>query len=82
MENFGKKGKDKVTGFEGIITAKAYFMYGCAQYGLCPPVDNEGKRRDLEYFDEGRIEILEPVINPESVKVEKNGCEKREYQKQ
>lgn len=55
-------------------------MYGCAQYGLCPPVDNEGKRRDLEYFDEGRIEILEPVINPESVKVEKTDAKKENTQ--
>ena len=48
MENFGKKGKDKVTGLEGIITAKIFYMYGCAQYGITPPVDKDGKRRELE----------------------------------
>ena len=30
MKNFGKKGKDKVTGLEGVITAKIFYMYGCA----------------------------------------------------
>jgi hypothetical protein len=79
MENFGKKGRDKVTGFEGIITSKICYMYGCAQYGLTPKIDNEGKRRDTEYFDEGRIEILEQVINPDDVKVAENGCDTREY---
>ena len=79
MENFGKKGKDKVTGLEGIITAKIFYMYGCAQYGITPPVDKDGKRRDLEWFDEGRVEIGEKVIDPEDVKVEENGCEYREH---
>ena len=31
-EWLGKKAKDKVTGFEGIITAKVIYLYGCAQY--------------------------------------------------
>jgi hypothetical protein len=79
MDNFGRKGKDKVTGFEGVITAKIYYMYGCAQYGITPSVDKDGKRRDLEWFDEGRVQIGEKVIEPEDVKVEENGCESREY---
>ena len=79
MEKFGKKAKDKVTGFEGTITAKCLYMYGCSQYLLTPQIDKDGKKRDGEWFDEGRIETYEEVINPESVKVEKNGCDTREY---
>lgn len=79
MENFGKKATDKVTGFTGIITAKALYMYGCAQYLLTPKVDKDGKRQDGEWFDEGRIEIAGAEINPDSVKAENNGCEVREY---
>ena len=79
MENFGKKATDKVTGFTGVITAKALYMYGCAQYLLMPRVDKDGKRQDGEWFDEGRIEIAGDEINPDSVKAEKNGCESREY---
>ncbi len=79
MENFGKKAKDKVTGLEGIITAKCFYMYGCAQYGITPPVDKDGKRRDMAWFDEGRIEVGEKAIEPEQVKVAENGCEYREH---
>lgn len=79
MENFGKKATDKVTGFTGTITAKALYMYGCAQYLLTPKVDKDGKRQDGEWFDEGRIEIFSVEVNPDSVKANKNGCEKREY---
>ena len=69
MENFGKKGKDKVTGFEGIITCKINYMYGCAQYGLTPIVDKDGNTKETQWFDEGRISIGEQVILPEDVKV-------------
>ena len=79
MENFGKKAVDVVTGFSGVITAKTIYMYGCSQYLLTPRVDKDGKRQDGEWFDEGRLEILTEEINPDSVKVEVGGCERREY---
>lgn len=79
MENFGKKGTDKVTGFSGVITAKINYMYGCSQYGITPPIGEDMKRRDVEWFDEGRIEIGEKIIEPASVQVEVGGCEYREH---
>lgn len=79
MKNFGKKAKDKVTGFKGIITARIDYMYGCAQYCLTPEIDKEGKKKEGEWFDEGRIEIIGKGINPDSVKAEKGGCEFREH---
>lgn len=78
MERFGKKGRDKVTQFEGTITAKCSYMYGCDQLLLTPTIDNDGKKRDGEWFDEGRVEVLETIIDPINVKVEKNGCDNRE----
>ncbi len=79
MENFGKRAKDKITGFEGTITAKCYHMYGCAQYLLMPTIDKDGKKREGEWFDEGRIEVFEQAINVSDVMAEKNGCESREH---
>ena len=79
MKNFGKQAKDKITGFKGIITARADYMYGCGQYYLNPPVDKEGKKQAGNWFDEGRIEILKQMVKPEDVKVEKGGCEFREH---
>jgi len=32
----GKKGKDKVTGIEGMITGKCEYLYGCTQYCIVP----------------------------------------------
>lgn len=79
MKNFGKLAKDKITGFEGIITSKHYYITGCAQYGLQPKIDKDGKVPDSRYFDEGRVEILESEqILPESVQAEDNGCDFRE----
>lgn len=34
MENSGKKVKDKITGFEGIVVAKCIYLTGCNQYGV------------------------------------------------
>lgn len=79
MDNFGKRAKDKVTGFEGIITAKCFYIYGCAQYLLMPTVDKDGKKQNGEWFDEGRIEIMGFHINPNDVKADKNGCEFRDH---
>ncbi|MFG6376126.1 MAG: hypothetical protein K1W05_09445 [Desulfovibrio sp.] len=73
-EWLGKKAKDKVTGFEGIITAKVIYLYGCAQYGIAPAA-KDGKVGDTCYFDEGRIEILGEGIAPEAVTASEPGGE-------
>jgi hypothetical protein len=78
MDNLGKKAKDKVTGFTGIITSKHFYLYGCAQYGVSPQVDKDGKIPDIRYFDEGRLEIIGEGIDPKSVQAEKPGCDFRE----
>ena len=74
-EKFGKKARDKVTGLVGIITGKSVWMYGCNQYCIVPPVDKEGKVVDGSWFDEGRIEIIEDVIEPKDVQVARNGAD-------
>lgn len=79
MQNFGKKGKDKITGFTGIITAKCEYMYGCAQYCLSPEIDKDGKRVQTEWFDIGRIEIIGEGVNVSDVQVEKPGCEYQDH---
>jgi len=73
MNNLGMKARDKVTGFEGIITGKINYLYGCSQYGIVPPVTPDNKIGDCQWFDEGRIEILGKGITAASVQVEKPG---------
>ena len=72
MIELGQKAKDKITGFEGIITARVTYLYGCDQYGIAPAV-RDGKIGDTSYFDEGRIEIIGRGILPEEVQVEQKG---------
>jgi hypothetical protein len=79
MEKLGKKAKDKVTGFEGIITSKHIYLTGCAQYGLQPSIDKDGKVPDMKYFDEGRLEIIGEGITAKEVAAEENGCDFREH---
>lgn len=73
MIELGKEGRDKITGFKGIIVAKIEFLFGCNQYGIAPRMDEIGKIQDTHYFDEGRIEIIGDGIKPEDVQVEKKG---------
>lgn len=54
----GKKGRDKITGFEGIITTVAEHLYGCKQIALTPPA-KENVTQDICWFDEDRVEIVE-----------------------
>lgn len=77
MEKLGKKAKDKITGFEGIIISKVTYLFGCNQYGIAPQYyDSEkGKRADTEYFDEGRIEILGDGVRADEVSVDEPGAD-------
>lgn len=70
----GKEAKDVITGFNGIITAKVNYLYGCTQYGIVPKVSKTGKR-EIEYFDEGRIRIIGKGILSKSVVADRPGAE-------
>ena len=73
MDNLGKRARDKVTGFEEIITSRTNYLFGCVGYSITAPVkDGEGKIIS-HVFDEGRVEILGEGVTPESVQVEKPG---------
>jgi hypothetical protein len=67
MIELGVKGKDRITGFEGIITGRAQYLTGCNQCVLVPPVNEKGEVRDGQWFDESRIEILGPGFTPAQV---------------
>lgn len=75
----GQKAKDKITGLEGILVARAEHLFGCATYGIAPQVLQEGKRIDTEWMDEGRIEIIGKGISADEVKTDKPGCDYRDH---
>jgi hypothetical protein len=50
----GIKAKDKITGFEGIITGRVEYLTGCHQYLLnAPSKDSDVK---TAWFDDGRLD--------------------------
>ena len=57
MIELGKKARDKITGFEGIITGRCQYLTGCDQYSLVPKAV-DGKIESAQWFDEGRIEVI------------------------
>lgn len=71
--------KDKITGFEGIITGRSTYLTGCDQYCLQPTCSDEskGKYPDACWFDEGRLEkvLKGKKVTKKSVKGNKNGCD-------
>lgn len=55
----GKKVKDCVTGFEGIVTGKAEYLTGCEQYLVVPQTRNrDGELNDSKWFDVDRLQII------------------------
>lgn len=58
----GHKAKDMVTGFKGIITARAQYITGCDQYFLQPEMKKD-HLADGKWYDENRLGVgLCPVI--------------------
>lgn len=72
MIDLGKKAKDKITGFEGIITGRAQYLYGCDQYLVTPPA-KDGAKIEAYWFDEGRLEVTGQGVQAEEVQSDKPG---------
>lgn len=74
MSFLGKEVRDKITGFTGICTGHAEYLYGCDQYNIVPTAKpGEGKLGDTLWFDEGRLEVVGPGVTAEEVRGQKPG---------
>lgn len=67
MIKLGQEAKDKITGFNGILTARLQYITGCDQYTLTPKKNKEGGLDDCYNFDEKRLEIIGKGILPKEV---------------
>lgn len=77
----GSKVRDKVTGFEGIATAKIEYINKCVQYCVKPPIDKDGKMVDGEYIDVEQLEIVDTEmieINAQATGGPQRDCPKRD----
>lgn len=67
MIKLGSKVRDMISGFTGIATGRSEFLYGCTQVSITPQrLDKDGKRIDVEWFDEQRVETIEERSAPMS----------------
>ena len=55
---FGLKAKDKITGFEGVLTGRCAYISGCTQW-LVAPTAKENDFKSATWFDEQRLEVIE-----------------------
>lgn len=56
----GSKVRDSVTGFTGIAMGRSTFMTGCDRIGIQPPVGDDGKLPEAQWFDEPLVDVLAP----------------------
>jgi hypothetical protein len=54
----GQKAKDKITGFEGVVTGMVLNLYDNDDYGLQAPLSDKGEIPEAKWFDAGRLEFL------------------------
>ena len=73
----GKEVKDIVTGFTGIVTGKSTWLFGCNQYCVSPKASEDGNIKAGEWFDEGRLQVINEGIRPQEVAAvsgKRGGC--------
>lgn len=58
IQLLGKKAKDLVTGFKGVITCVSFDLYGCVQAVLTNESNKEGKWESA-WFDVKRLRITD-----------------------
>lgn len=71
----GNEAKDKITGFQGIVTGHADYLTGCDQFLLQPKCDKDDSYPSSHWFDEGRLELVGESMTKDDVKGEENGCD-------
>ncbi len=67
----GKKVKDIITGFEGIVTGRAQYITGCDQL-LVQPISKSGEYIEGRWFDDMRLDVVDDDVL-EICKEGKNG---------
>lgn len=66
MLTLGKKAKDKLTGFGGILTGRAQYLTGCDQYFVSPKAIKSDYKEGV-WIDEARLKITGDGVNKRDV---------------
>lgn len=55
----GRKVRDRITGFTGIVTGRVEYLTGCNQVLVSPATKDDGSLVVPEWLDEQRVETME-----------------------
>jgi hypothetical protein len=55
----GKVVRDKVTGFQGVVTGRTTWLNGCSRVIVHSQDLHDGKPIDAQWFDEPQVEIVD-----------------------
>ena len=50
--------RDKVTGFEGVISSVSFDLYGCVQCVVTPSMKEDGTLGEARWFDVHRLDVM------------------------
>lgn len=56
MSILGTTQRDKITGFQGVVTGYCEYISGCNQALLIPKLDEKGAYQESHWFDVQRLE--------------------------
>ena len=64
LDLLGVRVEDRVTGFKGVVASVSFDLYGCIQAVVNPGIGEDGKPRDSQWFDVGRLRVVDatPVM--------------------
>lgn len=73
----GQEAKDKVTGFQGILTGYCHYITGCDQYLIQPKCEKNTTFPEAQWIDEGKIELIEGgrSFEKEDIEGDEDGCD-------
>jgi len=67
-EYMGYPARDRVTGFEGVVTSISFDLFGCVQCALTPPAtkDERGKQEHgpCNWYDANRLQLTGDRVMP------------------
>ncbi len=58
IDLLGRRVRDRVSGFEGVVTSLSFDLYGCIQVAVSPPIDKDGKIQPGRWMDVHRMTAI------------------------
>ena len=62
MIELGIRVKDMITGKTGVAVARTEWLYGCSRIGIESEKLDDGKPREIDWFDEQRVEEVKGKV--------------------